>query len=80
MYEYKCKKCKKFYDYHLKLHHACSCGGELKEIIHRTPCYPKLDYKRPASYTPIEFEPVRHFGGFGSIWYYRKKRKGKLKL
>lgn len=81
MYEYKCKKCKKFYDHFLKLHHPCTCGGELKQIHHRTPCYPKLDFNLPTSYTPTEFVPVRTFGGMGDIWYYRKKRtKGKLKL
>ena len=81
MYEYKCKKCKKSYEHFLKLHHPCVCGGELKQIHHRTPCYSKLDFKPPISITPTEFEPVRYFGGFGDIWYYRKKKKkGKLKL
>ena len=80
MHEYKCKKCKKSYDHFLKLNHPCACGGELKEIHHRTPCYPKLDFN-PSSHLITEFEPVRRFGGFGDIWYYRKKRtKGKLKL
>jgi hypothetical protein len=80
MHEYKCKKCKKPYEHFLPLHHPCECGGELKELYTRTPCYSKINFNSLASYTPTEFEPVRTFGGKGDIWYWRKKRKPKDKL
>ena len=80
MHEYKCKKCKKSFKHFLELHHSCDCGGELKEIHTFTRCYPDLNFTPPITSRPTEFIPVRYFGGHGDIWYYRKKRSGKLKL
>jgi hypothetical protein len=77
MYEYRCTKCKKKYEHYLKIHQPCNCGGKLKEIIKNVE-WP-LRKKIVLGEISTTFIPVRSFGGFGSIWYYRRKPRKKIK-
>lgn len=78
MYEYECNKCKKYYSHWLRLVHPCSCGGELKYIFKPFKGIEKLeDQKTINNRIPqsTEFIPIRSFGGYGNVLYYRRKNK-----
>jgi len=78
MYEYSCKKCEKKYEHFLKLHHPCSCGGELRYLYNPCKGIEKLEDRVTFnSHIPLskKFVPIRSFGGYGKILYYRRKNK-----
>jgi hypothetical protein len=83
-YEYQCKKCKKKVEHYLRITYKCDCGGNFKNI--EKP-YKLSSYFRYSIFNVAErleedviqeFVPVRKFGGFGEIWYWRKKRVKKI--
>lgn len=79
MYEYRCTKCKKEYSHFLQLVHPCEkCGGKLKYLYKPVKGITKLeDIATINSRIPqsTEFVPVRAFGGYGKVLYYRRKNK-----
>jgi len=79
MYEFQCNKCKRKFEHYLMMHHPCDhCGGKLRYLYNpvKANIYPSVDPSAPLS---REFIPVRCFGGFGDIWYYRRKPRKRLK-
>ena len=76
-YEYKCYKCKKTTYHYLPLR-KCDCGGKLRYIYKPAewPLREKIELGEPTT----TFIPVRLFGGYGDIWYYRRKPRKKIKI
>lgn len=77
MHEFQCNKCKKKTEHYLMCC-FCDCGGKLRYLYKpvKSTSFSSIDPSAPLS---REFIPVRCFGGFGDIWYYRRKPRKRLK-
>ena len=61
------------------MRHPCDhCGGKLRYLYKPVKAKVYSSSVDPNAPLSTEFVPVRYFGGFGDIWYYRRKPRKKL--